>query len=88
MLLKSGDLVYIPDNERQGTIIEEFSTRSYTVQTPEGTYRRNHRDLVPLPSTENNSEANDPPDTLPDGFVSKSSYADAQVGWSSSGTPQ
>ena len=68
-LLKSGDLVYIPDNERQGTIIEESSTRSYTVQTPEGTYRRNRRHLVPLPTTENNTEAeaNDPPDILPDG---------------------
>ena len=68
-LLKSGDLVYIPDNERQGTIIEESSTRSYTVQTPEGTYRRNRRHLVPLPTTENDTEAeaNDPPDILPDG---------------------
>ena len=68
-LLKPGDLVYIPDNERQGTIIEESSTRSYTVQTPEGTYRRNRRHLVPLPTTENDTEAeaNDPPDILPDG---------------------
>ena len=66
-LLKSGDLVYIPDNERQGTIIEESSTRSYTVQTPEGTYRRNSRRLVPLLTTENNSEANDSLDTIPDG---------------------
>ena len=68
-VLKSGDLVYIPDNERQGTIIEESSTRSYTVQTPEGTYRRNRRHLVPLPTTENDTEAeaNDPPDILPDG---------------------
>ena len=68
-LLKSGDLVYIPDNERQGTIIEESSTRSYTVQTPEGTYRRYRRQLVPLPTTENNTEAeaNDHPDILPDG---------------------
>ena len=28
-LLKSGDLVYIPDNERQGTIIEEFQLDPY-----------------------------------------------------------
>ena len=33
------------------------------VQTPEGTYRANHRHQVPLPITEHNSEANDPPDT-------------------------
>ena len=59
-------MVYIPDNEREGTIIEESSTRSYTMQTPEGIYRRNSKHLIPLPTTENNMEANDPPDTLPE----------------------
>ena len=35
--LKSGDSVYITDNSREGTVVEESSTRSYIVQTPEGT---------------------------------------------------
>ena len=31
-LLRLGDMVYITDNQRKGTIIEESSTWSYTVQ--------------------------------------------------------
>ena len=66
--LKSGDLVYIPDNAREGTIVEESSTRSYIVETPEGTYRRNRRHLVPLPTTlnseRNSINAPSPPETL------------------------
>ena len=72
-LLRSDDMVYITDNERVGTIIEGSSTQSYTVQTPEGIYRRNRRHLIPLPTTESNSEANDPPDTLPEGVSRTSS---------------
>ena len=66
-LLRSSDMVYIPDNEREGTEIQESSTRSYTVQTLESIYRRDRRHLVPLPTAENNSQAIDPLDTLPEG---------------------
>ena len=60
-------MVYIPDNEREGTIIQESLTRSYTAQTFESIYRRDRKHLVPLPTAGNNSQANDPPDTLPEG---------------------
>ena len=66
--LKSGNLVYIPDNAREGTVVEESSPRSYIVQTPEGTYRRNRRHLVPLPNASNSENTNnvlDTPDRLP-----------------------
>ena len=42
ILLKSGDLVYISDNPREGTVVKEFSTRFYIVQMPDGHFRRNH----------------------------------------------
>ena len=60
-------MVYIPDNEREGTIIQESSTQSYTAQTLESIYRRDRRHLVPLPTTENNSQVIHPTDTLPEG---------------------
>ena len=55
--LNSGDLVYIPDNDREGTVLKESSTRSYIVQTPDGHFRRNRRSLIPLPSTCNYQES-------------------------------
>ena len=61
--LNSGDLVYIHDNAREGTVLEESSPRSYIVQTPEGTYRRNCTHLVPLPNTSNSENTNYVPDT-------------------------
>ena len=61
--VNSGDLVYIPENAREGTVVEESSPRSYIVQTPEGTYRRNRRHLVPLPNAYNSKNTNNVPDT-------------------------
>ena len=61
--LNSGDLVYIPENTREGTVVEESSPRSYIVQTPEGTYRRNCRQLVPLPNAFNSKNTNNVPNT-------------------------
>ena len=61
--LKSGNLVYIPDNAREGTVGEESSPRSCIVQTPEGTYRRNRRHLMPLPNASNSKNINNVPDT-------------------------
>ena len=46
----SGDLVWIPDRREQGTIGDEIAPRSYKVETPSGTYRRNRRDIIRLPA--------------------------------------
>lgn len=63
--LKSGDLAYIPDNARKGTVVEESLTRSYMVRTPESHYWKNCRHLMPLPSTPNSLTNNT--ETLPEG---------------------
>ena len=70
--LQVGEQVYIPDNSSEGTVIEESTTRSYIVQTDGGTYRRNRRQLLPLPATTDVTEQNsqsenvsETPDSLP-----------------------
>ena len=45
--LNSGDLVYIPDNVREGTVVEESSPQSNIVQIPEGTWC--HYQMLPIP---------------------------------------
>lgn len=69
--LSPGDAVYLPDRESSGTVVSEAAPRSYVVQTPEGTVRRNRRHMVPLPqrlatSIESNDSAeferHDPPE--------------------------
>ena len=55
--LQTGEQVYIPDNSSEGIVLEEPSPHSYVVQTPNGTYRRNRRHLLPLPS-DNDSQSN------------------------------
>ena len=49
--LSPGDTVWIPEREAGGTVEKESSTRSYTVQTEDGTLRRNRRDLILVPNT-------------------------------------
>ena len=49
--LSPGDTVWIPERETEGTVENEFNSRSYNVQTEDGTLRRNHRDLVLMPKT-------------------------------------
>lgn len=39
--LSTGDHVFVPDKQVSGTISEKLSDRSYVVNTPAGTYRRN-----------------------------------------------
>ena len=43
--LRTGDGVWIPDQDIHGTVQAEHSTRSYTVCTPSGIISRNRRDL-------------------------------------------
>lgn len=50
--LKPGEDVWIPDTQSKGTVVKETEPRSYTVQTSEGTYRRNRRHLISLPQTD------------------------------------
>ena len=44
--LQTGDAVWVADNEKSGTVVEESAPCSYLVATPDGTYRRNRRHLI------------------------------------------
>ena len=44
--LLPGDTVYVRDRERSGMVLNKTTTRSYLVQTEDGMYCRNHRQLV------------------------------------------
>ena len=51
--LRKGDNVWLPDRKCKGIVIQNYAPRSYVVQTDEqGTYRRNRKMLLPLPSVE------------------------------------
>ena len=50
--LLPGETVWLPDRESTGTIVEQSSPRSYTVQTPRGQFGRNHRHIIPTPTSE------------------------------------
>ena len=50
--LKKGDEVWILEFETFGTVIEETHPRSYRVQTARGALRRNRRDLISLPNSQ------------------------------------
>ena len=47
--LSPGESVWLPDQGTDGKVIEESGPRSYTVQTPDGKYRRNRRHIISLP---------------------------------------
>ena len=53
--LNPGDIVWIPDREEEAVVQEEVAPRSYRVNTPEGTVRRNRRGLVHMPETDSQS---------------------------------
>ena len=57
--LSPGDTVWIPEHEAGGTVVRESNTRSYVVQTDNGTFRRNRRDLILMPN-EAKSQSSDP----------------------------
>ena len=44
-VLSPGMYVWVTDREESGEIVEETATRSYTVQTPRGEFRKNRRHL-------------------------------------------
>ena len=43
--LLPGDSVWIPDQHTKGVVYDQVSPRSYLVETPNGTFRRNQRSL-------------------------------------------
>ena len=47
--LVPGDTVWVPDRNSEATVLDEVNHRSYEVETSEGTYQRNRRNVVPLP---------------------------------------
>ena len=47
--LEEGELVWIPDRQSEAVVQEEVAPRSYNVSTPDGTVRRNRRDLIQMP---------------------------------------
>ena len=47
--LTGGENVWIPDRKQFGTVQQEVHPRSYTVQTPTGTYRRNRVQMNRVP---------------------------------------
>ena len=49
--LHSGDIVWIPENDSEGIVVEETSPRLYRVQRQNRTLRRNRRDLILMPNS-------------------------------------
>ena len=41
--------MWVPDRSTEATVVDEVDHRSYEVETSDGTYRRNRRDIVLLP---------------------------------------
>ena len=52
--LPPGVKVWVSDHQTEATVDQEVGPQSFKVSTSDGTYRRNRRDLIPLP---------DPPDS-------------------------
>lgn len=57
--LDPGTLVWMPDRESEGIVTEEIAPRSYTVETQEGTYRRNRRNLIETPRDRGDDSGDD-----------------------------
>ncbi len=57
--LAPGDLVWIPQNQTEGTVVTEVAPRSYQVTTPSGVLRRNRQQLRLLPPSLNSTHGND-----------------------------
>ena len=52
--LMAGQTVWMPDRNEEAKVVQEAGTRSYEVETSEGTYRRNRRALIPIPEIQSN----------------------------------
>lgn len=47
--LSSGNVVWVSDRQAQGKVITGLNARSYEVDTSNGSFRRNRRDLISTP---------------------------------------
>ena len=47
--VQPGDAVWIPDREAEAVVEEEVATHSFQLTSEDGSYRRNRRDIIPLP---------------------------------------
>ena len=54
-----GQAVWMPDREQEAQVTQEVETRSYEVQTSEGTYRHNCKALVQIPESPNQTQSSD-----------------------------
>ena len=59
--LNTGDLTWLPDFETEAVVEEEVAPRSYNVSTPQGTVRRNRRNLIQAPDQENGDPMSEGP---------------------------
>ena len=66
-----GDLVWIPDRNESGTVRDQVGPRSHRVETPTGEFRRNRRDIIPIPREEVLSGGSESQDTEEDTVVNK-----------------
>ena len=57
--LVPGETVWVPDRNREATVVDEVDHRSYEIETSDGTYRRNRRDMVLLPEQRTQEETPD-----------------------------
>ncbi len=70
--LDSGTLVWMPDRECEGMVREEVATRSYTVDTQEGTYCRNRRNLIETPRDRGDDKGDDSEPEQPNRTIQRS----------------
>lgn len=61
--LEPGDTVWLPDRRAEATVREEVGPQSFQVESSDGSYRRNRRDIIRLPDP---SEVEEMDSTLPD----------------------
>lgn len=74
--LQPGDQVWIPGRESEAWVQEEAGPESYTVESEDGTFRRNRRDLIRLPHSDTEDpEPNSTPDLPPSGESNESDSA-------------
>ena len=53
--LHSGDRVWVPERKSEAEVQEEVAPQSFTVNSEDGTFRRNRQHLIRLPSPERTS---------------------------------
>ena len=76
--LQTGDYVWIPDTRSEGIVLQETNPRSYEVETPSGTYRRNRHHIIPLnESAKDSKNQNENTKTSPDVEVVPNSNQDS-----------